>query len=90
MTLCDVCGLKEAKYKCRECGREVCEDDYDPETGLCSICRETRCEICGRRPAIGYCMVCGRIGCEECLVQVSLVSYVCRSCTMGGRYKLHV
>ena len=87
---CSICGVKPAKYKCKRCGRHVCEDDYDPETGLCSVCLETNCEICGRYPAIGYCMVCGRIGCEDCLVQVSTVSYVCKDCIRSGRYRLNV
>ncbi len=88
MVMCSICGFKEAKFKCRLCGRWACEDDYDEETGLCSICLSTRCEICGKYPAIGYCMICGRIGCEDCLVQVTTVSYVCKECLAQGKYVL--
>ncbi len=78
--LCSICEEKEAKYRCRICGRPVCEDDYVAEKGICRVCEETLCEICGKYPSIGYCMVCGRMGCEDCLVQVSMVSYICIDC----------
>ncbi len=86
--LCSICERKQAKYRCRICGRPVCEEDYILEEGICRVCKVTRCEICGKYPAIGYCMICGRIGCEDCLVQVSPVAYVCKDCIKEGRYKL--
>lgn len=90
MVKCVICGINDALYKCRLCGRMVCSKDYDHVIGLCSICKTTRCEICGRYPSIGYCLVCGRVGCEDCLIQVTLVSYVCRECVRKGLYELGV
>ncbi|MCY0868096.1 MAG: hypothetical protein OWQ48_02545 [Desulfurococcus sp.] len=89
---CEICGEKEAVYKCRLCGRAVCSDDYDHEKNLCSICSEALCEICGRQLSISYCKICGRIGCEDCLIQVTPVEYVCRDCALklgltAGRYR---
>jgi len=78
--LCDICGLYEAKYTCRLCGRRVCEHDYIHDEGVCTVCRDARCRICGRYLAVGYCSVCGRIGCSDCLIQVDLVTYMCREC----------
>ncbi len=78
--LCSICGLEEAVYKCRLCGRWVCSRDYDSSRGVCITCKYTLCRICGRYHSIGYCRVCGRIGCEECLIQETLVTYICREC----------
>jgi len=88
LELCDICGMKPAKYECRLCGRKVCEEDYDHEKKLCKVCSSALCEICGKNLSIGYCMVCGRSGCEDCLIQVSTVSYVCKECIRKGRYRL--
>lgn len=88
MVECTICGFKKARFKCKLCSRQVCEDDYDKETGLCSVCLSTRCEICSKHLAIGYCMICGRIGCENCLLQVTTVSYVCRECLAQEKYLL--
>lgn len=78
--LCDVCGLKPATNKCPQCGRAVCEDDFDEAAGVCLVCLEARCAICGRGLSVGHCSVCGRQGCEACLVEVSPVQYVCKEC----------
>ncbi len=86
--VCDICGEPGAHHVCKRCGRRVCDLDYDENTGLCRICLETNCEICSKYPAIGYCMVCGRIGCEDCLVQISMVAYVCKECIRKGVYNL--
>ncbi|WP_440059191.1 hypothetical protein ACSU1N_05230 [Thermogladius sp. 4427co] len=80
MRTCDICGMKEGRYKCPVCGRFVCEDDFDFEKNMCIACASARCEICGKNLAIGYCRICGRIGCEECLVEESPVSYICIDC----------
>ncbi len=85
---CSICGVKEAVYKCRVCGRTVCRDDYVLEKGICRVCEETMCQICGNNLSIGYCRVCGRLGCEDCLVQVSPVSYICRECLSKEREKM--
>ncbi len=77
---CSICWEKPARYECKICHRKVCEDHYDPETGLCSLCKATLCEICGRRLSVGYCSVCGRLGCSECLVQIDNVRRVCKGC----------
>ncbi len=34
--LCHICG-KPARYTCSLCGRPVCENDYDPGTGMCKM-----------------------------------------------------
>lgn len=34
VTLCDYCN-KIATNTCTLCGKRVCEDHYDPATGLC-------------------------------------------------------
>jgi len=36
--LCRICELRDAKYICRECGREICEYDFDPINWLCTEC----------------------------------------------------
>ncbi|MCD6590788.1 MAG: orotate phosphoribosyltransferase [Candidatus Aenigmarchaeota archaeon] len=38
--LCAICG-KPTKHphSCRFCGAIVCEEHYDPSTGLCVLCR---------------------------------------------------
>lgn len=35
---CEICGVKPAEFVCRECGRLVCRDHYDPLLGVCSEC----------------------------------------------------
>lgn len=37
---CQVCNRKIAKNVCKKCGRNVCEDHYDPLTGICTACRQ--------------------------------------------------
>ncbi|RLG83376.1 MAG: hypothetical protein DRO40_04835 [Thermoprotei archaeon] len=90
LTRCSICGIANAEYKCRICGRLVCSRDYIKSQGICLICKDTMCEICGKYLSIGYCMICGRIGCEDCLVQVSTVAYVCKKCIQEGRYKFEI
>lgn len=36
--LCQVCEAAEARFSCGRCGRLVCGDHYDRETGLCLEC----------------------------------------------------
>ncbi|MFH1638553.1 MAG: hypothetical protein ABIB71_09065 [Candidatus Woesearchaeota archaeon] len=36
---CAICGINTGKFVCRNCGANVCEDHYDPATGLCDRCR---------------------------------------------------
>jgi hypothetical protein len=36
---CVICG-RPARATCAMCGMPVCPRHYDPETGLCDICRE--------------------------------------------------
>lgn len=38
--ICRICNLRDAKYICRECGREVCEYDFDTLNWLCTECLE--------------------------------------------------
>lgn len=37
---CEVCNLRIARYSCKYCGKSVCEDDYDKNSGLCIICKQ--------------------------------------------------
>ena len=33
---CEVCGKRAARYICQECGREVCQFCFEPNTWFCS------------------------------------------------------
>lgn len=35
---CEVCGKRVARYICQECGREVCQFCFEPNTWVCSDC----------------------------------------------------
>ena len=35
---CEVCGKRAARYICQECGREVCQFCFEPNTWVCSDC----------------------------------------------------
>ena len=35
---CEVCGKRAARYICQECGREVCQFCFEPNTCFCSDC----------------------------------------------------
>ena len=37
---CEICGVRDAEFVCRRCGRLVCRFDYDFELGVCKICAE--------------------------------------------------
>ncbi len=78
--LCEICGEKEATHTCRLCGRRVCDEHYDPATGLCTICSQSLCEICGERLASAYCEICGRYVCYDCSIQVTPAVRVCKEC----------
>ncbi|MGB9987581.1 hypothetical protein [Salarchaeum japonicum] len=36
--VCQVCESADARHACGQCGRVVCSDHYDRETGLCTEC----------------------------------------------------
>ncbi len=36
---CNICGLRPGKFVCKHCGANVCEDCFDPKSGLCKRCR---------------------------------------------------
>ncbi|MCS7386104.1 MAG: B-box zinc finger protein [archaeon GB-1867-005] len=40
MIKCELCGRREARYVCQECGRRVCELCIDPYTWTCIDCLE--------------------------------------------------
>ncbi|RLE54040.1 MAG: hypothetical protein DRJ26_02405 [Candidatus Methanomethylicota archaeon] len=40
MVKCEICGRREARYVCQECGRRVCELCIDPYTWTCINCME--------------------------------------------------
>lgn len=35
---CEICGKHTAKYICQQCGREVCQFCFEPNTWICSDC----------------------------------------------------
>jgi len=35
---CDICGKRVARYVCQECGREVCQFCFEPNTWVCPDC----------------------------------------------------
>lgn len=35
---CEICGIQEARYVCRQCGRRVCGRDFRSELWLCTNC----------------------------------------------------
>ncbi|MEM1919074.1 MAG: hypothetical protein QXP72_03600 [Desulfurococcaceae archaeon] len=77
---CEICDFELAMYRCGLCGRIVCAQDYDFDKNICLVCRDTLCNFCGSKLSIKYCRICGRVGCDDCLIQESLVSYVCKEC----------
>jgi hypothetical protein len=36
--LCEICQSADVEDGCDRCGRVVCADHYDPETGFCTDC----------------------------------------------------
>ena len=36
--MCEICGVRKAKYECIRCGRKVCADDFWVMLGLCKLC----------------------------------------------------
>lgn len=39
MEKCDICGkLTAVQHTCRLCKRQVCEEHFKPQDGLCSLC----------------------------------------------------
>ncbi|MGM0606162.1 MAG: hypothetical protein ACQETB_10905 [Halobacteriota archaeon] len=36
--LCQICESKPVEDSCERCGRIVCVDHYDKQTGLCTAC----------------------------------------------------
>jgi hypothetical protein len=79
--LCLVCRQREATNLCPICGRSVCEEDFDPQLGVCVLCRDSLCAFCGKRLAVASCEVCGRTVCDECGVQVTPVVWLCPECS---------
>ena len=77
--LCEVCLLREAKHRCRLCGRLTCDEDYVEDKGICRICAETLCYICGENYAIALCANCGKPICRAHSVRVGLKRY-CTVC----------
>jgi len=35
---CEICSKRAARYVCQECGREVCQFCFEPNTWFCSNC----------------------------------------------------
>jgi hypothetical protein len=78
--LCDICGKKKASYKCKICNRNVCEDDFYKEEGICKICAISLCQICKTRLSVTYCQYCGRLVCTEDSIQLDNVRRICIDC----------
>jgi len=38
--LCEICGRRPAKFVCKDCGRVVCEEHFDPILWVCTDCKQ--------------------------------------------------
>ena len=38
--LCEICGERPAEFVCKDCGRLVCRDDFDPVLWVCIECKK--------------------------------------------------
>ncbi|GAA0645514.1 hypothetical protein [Salarchaeum japonicum] len=36
--VCQICESADARHACDQCGRVVCRDHYDRDTGFCTEC----------------------------------------------------
>lgn len=87
--LCELCERRIAKYKCKICGRQVCEIHIRAGEGICEVCASALCSICKSALSVRSCISCGRIICLQCSVQIDEVRYVCINCFIKlGRGKL--
>ncbi|MEM0369470.1 MAG: hypothetical protein QXK71_00415 [Pyrobaculum sp.] len=77
MALCQICGFEKAVYKCKRCGRWVCEFDWAGEH--CAVCEYTQCRVCKRRFSISTCVICGAVVCGGCSVKRGL-GRICKNC----------
>jgi hypothetical protein len=84
--LCDICGKKNALYKCKICKRNVCENDFYDEIGVCKICAASLCEICKTRLSVTYCQYCGKLVCTEDSIQLDNVRRICIECFKEKKY----
>ena len=50
---CEICGVREAKFVCSECGREVCPIDFDTSRWICIDCIN-KLKLEERRPTVLY------------------------------------
>jgi len=41
MKLCELCGVRAARYVCQECGRSICERCIKPYSWLCLECHKS-------------------------------------------------
>ncbi|MEM2136799.1 MAG: B-box zinc finger protein [Candidatus Methanomethylicia archaeon] len=64
---CEICGLREARYVCSECGRRVCEECLEPNEWKCIKCIE-----CGEREFIGI----GDYENTEILWKTTLIGFI--------------
>ncbi|AWR98318.1 hypothetical protein DFR86_09560 [Acidianus sulfidivorans JP7] len=78
--LCEICETKEAKYTCKICKRHVCEDDFNKEKQICSVCEMTLCQICGKNLSLGYCEKCGKLICDQCTGYFDGAKRICKEC----------
>jgi len=48
---CEICSKRPAKYVCQECGREVCQFCFEPNTWFCLNCYN---HLKGETPELEY------------------------------------
>ncbi|MEM2200434.1 MAG: hypothetical protein QW775_02680 [Ignisphaera sp.] len=80
MLKCELCEDLYAEFRCRSCGRYVCEKHFDKGRGICIACVESGCNICFKYLAIGICALCKRMVCSGCSIDIDGVRRICVYC----------
>lgn len=80
MIKCELCDELPAMYRCKMCGRYVCEKHFDRIREMCIACTESLCNICFKNLSIGICSICKRIVCAGCSIDIDGVRRVCVYC----------
>ncbi|AYN75607.1 hypothetical protein SULI_09545 [Saccharolobus solfataricus] len=77
---CEICEENISFFTCSLCGRQVCNNDYIMDKGICKICDMSLCKICQKHLAIGSCEICGNTICEECTAYFDGARRICKNC----------
>jgi len=78
--ICEICGKEYNKLNvCKICKRDVCDNEFDINKGICEVCKMTLCELCHKYLAVGICFKCGRLVCELCSKKIN-VAFICNKC----------